>query len=181
MRIVPQLDVGRALGSRVRVRGHRDLLGAVSRSSLSCAAHDRVIALRPFRADAISAAIALAAVLIPLALTAHPTGIVAIAPVVAIAPECFRWARARPAVAVTVLTASGALALALAFVGSDVGQSARRADAGDVQHDHRRLARRARPVLRPDGSRGGLRRVRRRYDVRGSPAPPRVPGVSPAE
>ena len=34
------------------------------------------------------------------------------------------WARAHPAVAVTVVTAAGALGLALAFVGSDVEQRA---------------------------------------------------------
>jgi arabinosyltransferase B len=71
-----------------------------------------------------TAAIALAAVLVPLALTAHPAGIVALAPLIAIGFECARWARAHPATAVTILTASGAITLALAFVGSDVNQRA---------------------------------------------------------
>ena len=69
--------------------------------------------------------LAIAAVLIPLALTAHPTGVVALAPLIVVLPTAFRWARGEPAAAVALFTASGALLLVLAFVGSDVEQRAR--------------------------------------------------------
>jgi hypothetical protein len=69
--------------------------------------------------------LAIAAVLIPLALSAHPAGIVALAPLIALLPLPLRWARSHPAAAVALVTASGAIALALAFLGSDVEQRAR--------------------------------------------------------
>jgi arabinosyltransferase C len=69
----------------------------------------------------------IAAVLVPLALTAHHTGVVALAPVVAISPGVARWARTRLLVAITVIVASVSWCVVLAFVGSDVGR--RLADA----------------------------------------------------
>ena len=73
------------------------------------------------------APLAIAALLVPLALTAHHTGIVALAPVLAVSPRLGRWARGRLAAAGTLLFASISWALVLAFVGSDAGQ--RLADA----------------------------------------------------
>jgi hypothetical protein len=70
------------------------------------------------------APLAVAAVLVPLAVTAHPAGIVALAPLIALLPLPLRWARTQPAAAVALLTASGALFFTLAFVGSDVEQRA---------------------------------------------------------
>lgn len=72
-----------------------------------------------------AAPLAVAAILIPLAATAHPAGIVSLAPLVAVLPAALRWARGQPASAVALFTASGALFLVLAFVGSDVQQRAR--------------------------------------------------------
>ena len=64
--------------------------------------------------------LAIAALLVPLALTAHHTGIVALAPVLALSPRLVRWARARLATACALVTASISWALFLGFVGSDV-------------------------------------------------------------
>ena len=74
-----------------------------------------------------SGPLAIAAVLVPLALTAHHTGIVALAPVLAISPRLALWARPRLAEASAITVASAALLLVLAFVGSDADQ--RGADA----------------------------------------------------
>ena len=80
-----------------------------------------------FRERRTTAPLVLAAVLCPLALTAHHTGVVALAPVLAVAPSLIRWARTHVAEAATIVTASIGLLLALAFLGSDIEQ--RRADA----------------------------------------------------
>ena len=75
--------------------------------------------------------LAVAAVLVPLAVTAHPAGIVSIAPMVVIAPQVIRWARSWPAAAAAIIASGLALALALTFVGSDVAE--RRNDALTVR------------------------------------------------
>ncbi len=67
------------------------------------------------------APLALAGVLVALAIPAHPAGIVSLAPLLAAAPKLIPWARRRPIVAMTIFLAAGALLVALAFVGSDVG------------------------------------------------------------
>jgi hypothetical protein len=64
----------------------------------------------------------LAALLIALAVTAHPAGLLAIAPVVVAAPAVIAWIRARPALASTIVLATVAIAAVLAFLGTDVGQ-----------------------------------------------------------
>jgi hypothetical protein len=66
------------------------------------------------------APLALSAVLIALAIPAHPAGIVALAPLLAAAPVLARWARDRLAVAVSIVFASGALVVVLAILGSDL-------------------------------------------------------------
>ena len=73
----------------------------------------------------------IAALLVPLALTAHHTGVVALAPVVAVSPGVVRWARTRLLAALSVIVASVSWCVVLAFVGSDVGQ--RLADAGTTR------------------------------------------------
>ena len=69
-----------------------------------------------------TAPVAVAAALVPLALTAHHTGIVALAPMIADSPRLVRWARGRIGAAVTIVTASTALLVTLLFVGSDLRQ-----------------------------------------------------------
>jgi hypothetical protein len=71
--------------------------------------------------------LALGAVLVPLAVLAHPAGFVALAPFAVAAPRLVRWARPRLAVAGTLVVAAAALLVLLGFVGSDLEQ--RRADA----------------------------------------------------
>jgi hypothetical protein len=73
------------------------------------------------------APLATVTILVPLALTGHHTGVVAMAPLFAITPSLFRWVRPRVPVAATLVTASIGLLLVLAFVGSDLEQ--RRSDA----------------------------------------------------
>jgi hypothetical protein len=73
------------------------------------------------------APLAAIAILVPLALTAHHTGVVAMAPLLAIAPSLLTWLRPRVPVAATIITASIGLVFVLAFVGSDMAQ--RRSDA----------------------------------------------------
>ena len=73
------------------------------------------------------APLALAGVLVALAITAHPAGIVSLAPVLVASPRLIRWARPRLAVATTIFLAVAALLVLLAFVGSDL--ELRRADA----------------------------------------------------
>jgi hypothetical protein len=69
----------------------------------------------------------LAAVLVPLALTAHYTGVVVFAPLLAISPRLLSWGRQRLSTSVTLIASSVALLVVVATVGSDVGQ--RLADA----------------------------------------------------
>jgi arabinosyltransferase C len=78
------------------------------------------------------ASLALAAAVVPLALTAHPAGVVATAPLLAAAPTIYRWVRAAPASAVALFVSSAALTVALGFVGSDVEQRA--IDANAISH-----------------------------------------------
>ncbi|MDQ3380626.1 MAG: arabinosyltransferase domain-containing protein [Actinomycetota bacterium] len=78
-----------------------------------------------------SASIAVASALVALALTAHPTGVVSLAPILVAAPKLYRWARAQLAPAVTIVSASSALLATLAFVGADLDQ--RVADADTTQ------------------------------------------------
>ena len=78
-----------------------------------------------------AAPIALSGLLVALALTAHPAGIVAFAPLVAILPRVARWARRRVVVAGSIAAASGAWLVFLAFVGSDIER--RRSDAQTIR------------------------------------------------
>ena len=78
-----------------------------------------------------TAPLAVAAVLVPLASTAHHAGIVSAAPIVASGPAVIRWARRNRMVATTVALASAALAATLVFVGSDLAQRLR--DAHDAR------------------------------------------------
>jgi Mycobacterial cell wall arabinan synthesis protein len=71
--------------------------------------------------------LALVAVLVPLAVLAHPAGFVAAAPLLLAAPRLFRWVRGQWIAAATLVVAGAALLVLLGFVGSDVGQ--RRDDA----------------------------------------------------
>ena len=80
-----------------------------------------------FARDGRTAPLVAMAVLVPLALTAHTTGGVALAPLLAISPRLLRWARSNVAAAATVLASSAALFLVLYTVGSDASQ--RLADA----------------------------------------------------
>jgi hypothetical protein len=74
-----------------------------------------------------TAPLALVAVLVPLAITGHHAGIVALAPLLVLAPRLLRWARIQPGPAVTIVITCIALFIGLAFLGSDVQQ--RSADA----------------------------------------------------
>jgi len=78
-----------------------------------------------------AAPLAVAAVLVVLAGTAHPAGIVSIAPLIVALPSLARLARARLAVLASIITSALALLLVLAFVGSDLEQ--RRADARTIR------------------------------------------------
>jgi hypothetical protein len=71
--------------------------------------------------------LAFAAALIPLAITAHHAGVIAIAPMIVVAPALARWARREVAAAITLATAAVSLLVLLVFLGSDV--SSRSADA----------------------------------------------------
>jgi hypothetical protein len=74
-----------------------------------------------------AAPLALAAVLLPLAFTAHHAALVGLAPLLVVSPSVLRWARSRLATASTIAAASIALLAVLLFLGSDLEQ--RRADA----------------------------------------------------
>ena len=65
--------------------------------------------------------------LVPLAVTGHHAGVVALAPAVAVAPSLLRFARAKPAASATLVTAGLAVFITLVSVGSDAKQ--RRDDA----------------------------------------------------
>lgn len=69
-----------------------------------------------------AAALGTAGVCVALALSAHTTGLIALAPVLVASPSLLRWARPRVRVATTIGLASGAILLVLVSVGSDVGQ-----------------------------------------------------------
>ena len=79
-----------------------------------------------------TAPLAVAAAAIPLSLTVHPAGVVALAPLLAVTPSVFRWLRSFPAAAVALLAAGGALTLTLGFIGSDVEHRA--LDANAIGH-----------------------------------------------
>lgn len=66
------------------------------------------------------APVAGAAILVPLAIVAHPAGLVSLGPVLAAFPSLVRWARRRVLVAMTLLTAGVGLLITLTFIGSDV-------------------------------------------------------------
>jgi hypothetical protein len=68
------------------------------------------------------ASLALAAALVALALTAHTTGILVLAPLLAAAPQLFVWARAHLAETAIFFAASASLAIVLMFVDSDMAQ-----------------------------------------------------------
>jgi hypothetical protein len=73
------------------------------------------------------APLALAAFLVPVALTGHHAGLVALAPLLVASPTLVRWARGHLPVTATLVAAAAALVVVLAFVGSDA--DLRRADA----------------------------------------------------
>jgi hypothetical protein len=79
-----------------------------------------------------ASALAASGVLVALAISAHPAGIVSLAPILVITPTLFRWARPRVALATTIVAAAGALVVTLGFVGADVEQ--RRADSGTIRN-----------------------------------------------
>jgi Mycobacterial cell wall arabinan synthesis protein len=66
--------------------------------------------------------IVVAALLVGLAVLAHPAGIVALAPLLATAPRLGRWARPRLATATTIVVATLALVGILVVLGSDIHQ-----------------------------------------------------------
>jgi cell wall arabinan synthesis protein/arabinosyltransferase-like concanavalin domain-containing protein len=78
-----------------------------------------------------AAPLALAAVLVVLALSAHPAGIVSLAPLLATAPTLARWARANLRPVGTIIAGAGALLTVLLTVGSDVGL--RRAEVASLR------------------------------------------------
>jgi hypothetical protein len=75
-----------------------------------------------FRERRSTGSVAAAAALVPFALTAHPAGIVSLAPVLVEAGALLRWVRSRPAAATALFAAACALLTLLLFVGSDVDQ-----------------------------------------------------------
>lgn len=74
-----------------------------------------------------TAAVACTAALVALALSAHPAGIVSLAPIIAASPQLVRWLRPHAAQATAIAAATLAVLATLLFVGADVEQ--RRADA----------------------------------------------------
>jgi cell wall arabinan synthesis protein len=65
--------------------------------------------------------LAVAVVLVALAVSAHPAGLLTIAPLLVALPALARWARPRFAVVGTILLSGAALLAILALLGSDVG------------------------------------------------------------
>ena len=76
--------------------------------------------------------LAFLAVMIPLAITGHHTGVVAFATLVVISGPVLRWARRELAIAVAIASSALALLVTLAFIGSDIAQRADDADATRV-------------------------------------------------
>ncbi|MGH3109591.1 MAG: arabinosyltransferase domain-containing protein [Gaiellaceae bacterium] len=69
-------------------------------------------------------ALAVAAGLVPFALSAHPTGLLGLAPLLVAAPTILRWARMRLAMAGVLVSSATALLLVLVTVESDLGSRA---------------------------------------------------------
>ena len=80
-----------------------------------------------FRMTSSTAPLAISATLVPLALTGHHAGLVALAPLIAVSPALTAWARSHPGSAITTALSSVALTLVLVCLGADLG--ARVADA----------------------------------------------------
>jgi len=74
--------------------------------------------------------LAVAAILAPLAVTAHPSGVVALAPLLAVAPALLRFAREHAPAATTMAASAIALSLVLLFLGADLEQ--RRVDTQTI-------------------------------------------------
>jgi arabinosyltransferase C len=81
-----------------------------------------------FRARPSAGPLALAAVLVPLALAAHHTGITALAPLLAVAPTIWTWLRDHRFRGIALVLSSAALLFVLAPLGADL--AVRLADAG---------------------------------------------------
>ena len=75
--------------------------------------------------------VVIASLLVVLALSAHPAGVAALAPIVVATPRLSRWARPRLKAIGTIVAASAALLTTLATVGSDFEQ--RRADTSSLR------------------------------------------------
>ncbi len=69
-----------------------------------------------------TAPLAIAAVLVSLAVSAHPAGLVALAPLVVVSPRLLAWARTRWTAVATIALAAAALFAVLAFLSSDLAQ-----------------------------------------------------------
>ena len=74
-----------------------------------------------FRLRPTAAPLAIAAVLIPLALAAHHSGITAVAPLLAVAPSVWRWLPGRRTAAAALALSSSALLVVLTTLGADIG------------------------------------------------------------
>jgi Mycobacterial cell wall arabinan synthesis protein len=83
-----------------------------------------------FRERESAAPLALSAVLVPLAVTAHPSGVVALAPLLAAAPPIARFARRNIPATTALAVAAVGLSLVLLFLGADVDQ--RRVDTQTI-------------------------------------------------
>jgi Mycobacterial cell wall arabinan synthesis protein len=88
--------------------------------SLACAVR--------FAERGTTAPVALAVVVVALAVSEHPAGLVAAAPLLAVAPELGTWGRRRVAGAVSLILSGTALTAVLVFIGSDF-----RVRLGDAQ------------------------------------------------
>ncbi len=75
-----------------------------------------------FTHRATAAPLAATAILVPLALAGHHTGIVSLAPVLVATPSILRWARNRVAAASALVGTTVSLLIVLVFVGSDLEQ-----------------------------------------------------------
>jgi arabinosyltransferase B len=69
-----------------------------------------------------TAPLAVCGVFVALAVSAHPAGLLSLAPLLVAAPRVLAWARTRVPAAATIVLAAVALATVLAFLGSDVRQ-----------------------------------------------------------